>query len=156
MTMRIVTIVIVVILVSAGVLYAADTVRVITRENAIRLESNFISPVKVKVRYNDPLTVRTVKGDWLLVTFKGTSGWIHKSAVTARTASLSGSYGSRGKGASADEVALAGKGFNPQVEASYKNRHPGLQFQTVDTIEHFQVPPENLQDFMRKGGLRTP
>lgn len=154
--MRIITIVIVVILLSTGYLYAAGTVRVITRENAIRLESNFISPVKLKVKYNDPLTVRSVRGDWFLVTFKGISGWIHKTAVVERTAGLSGSYGSRGQGASADEVALAGKGFNPQVESAYKNRHPGLQFQTVDTIEHFQAPPENLQEFMRKGGLRTP
>jgi len=53
-------------------------------------------------------------------------------------------------------VSLAGKGFNPQVEDSYKSRHPGLNYAGVDAIEHDVVSDDTLQAFMMKGGLTAP
>jgi len=143
------------ILLAAGLVHAAGTVRVVTRDNAIRQECRFFSPVKAKVRYGDPLSVKSREGDWYRVSFQGASGCIHKSAVTEGSVKLASGSGS-GRGASSDEVSLAGKGFNPQVEASYRNKHPELSFQTVDSIERYSVPPEKLQDFIVKGGLTTP
>jgi hypothetical protein len=155
MNMRIITIILAVLL-CAGLLHAAETVRVITRENAVRQQCKFYSPVRAKVRYNDPLTVQSRSGDWYKVSFRGVSGCIHKSAVVAGTYRLSGGAGGRGGGASADEVSLAGKGFNPQVEAAYKGKHPGLSFRSVDEVERYKVPDETFQAFLGKGGLTTP
>src|SRR5262245_18511462 len=50
--------------------------------------------------------------------YKTDSGYIHSSAVTSKKVRL-GSASSVGGGASAEEVTLAGKGFNAQVEKSY-------------------------------------
>lgn len=141
---------------SAGLLHAAETVRVITRENAVRKQCRFFAPVAAKVRYNDPLTLLSRNGDWYTVSFRGVSGCIHKSAVTTGSYSLSGGLGGRGGGASADEVSLAGKGFNPQVEAVYKGRHPELSFRSVDDVENCQATQEAFQAFLTKGGLTTP
>jgi hypothetical protein len=155
MNMRSITIILGVLF-SAGLLHAAESARVITRENAVRKQCRFFAPVAAKVRYNDPLTLLSRSGDWYKVSFRGVSGCIHKSAVATGTYRLSGNLGGKGGGASADEVSLAGKGFNPQVEAAYKGKHPGLSFRTVDEVERYHAPDEKLQAFLGKGGLTTP
>ncbi len=140
---------------SAGLLHAAEIVRVVTKENAVRQQCRFFSPVKIKVRYNDPLTILSRSGDWYKVSFRGVSGCIHKGAVVAGSYTPGRSLRGGG-GASAEEVSLAGKGFNPRVEAAYKGRHPGLGFRDVDVVERFQVSEDALESFLRKGGLTTP
>lgn len=134
---------------------AAETVSVVTRDNAIRSESRFFAPVRAKVRFGDRLTVTGRKGDWYQVSAKGVSGWVHKSAVESRSYSVSGRGRSAG-GVSADEVSLAGKGFNPQVEAGYRNANKNLNYGTVDEIERLAVGEKNLETFIRQGGLIQP
>lgn len=139
----------------ASPLWGAESARVVTRENAIRSECRFFAPVKVKVRYNDRLTILGQKGDWFLVSFRGVKGCIHKSALEQKSFRLSSLIGTGG-GATSEEVSLAGKGFNPQVESAYKGKHPNLDFRTVDIIEGFKVPPAELEKFLKEGGLTTP
>jgi hypothetical protein len=133
-----------------------ETARVVTRENAIRESCRFFAPIKVKVKYNDVLKVLSKEGDWFRVRFRKVEGCIHKSAVEEKTFSLSGLTGTKAPSASSDEVALAGKGFNPQVEKSYKQNHPNLDFGKVDMIEKYAVPEDSLRDFAKAGGLNLP
>lgn len=139
-----------------GLCLAADSARVIVKENAIREQCRFFAPVKAKVRYNDLLAITGKSGDWYKVTFKGVNGCVHKSAIEQKSFKLGSLAGSAGSTASRDEVSLAGKGFNPQVEASYKGSHPDLDFRTVDTIEGFKVSSESLAEFVKGGGLNLP
>lgn len=134
----------------------AETLKVIVREGAIREQCKFLSPVKARVNYNDEVEVTGKEGDWLRVKFKKVTGCIHKSAVETKSFSLSGIFGSKGKTASKDEVALAGKGFNPQVEDSFRRKHPELSFQTVDRIERIHVSDDELREFIRTGSLQPP
>jgi hypothetical protein len=55
---------------------------------------------------------------------------------------------------SSDEVALAGKGFTPEVESSYRSKHPEMNFAQVDQIEGFKVDPASLQTFIKEGDLK--
>jgi len=135
---------------------AADTARIITKENAIREDCRFFAPVKAKVRYNDTVTILSRQGDWFRVGFRGVKGCLHKSAVAEKKFSLGSIVSTPAGSTSSEEVALAGKGFNPQVESSYKSRHPELDFRAVDAIERYGVPPEDLAEFIRKGGLNPP
>ncbi|HBR20972.1 MAG TPA: hypothetical protein DD713_00140 [Nitrospiraceae bacterium] len=135
---------------------AADTARVITKESAIRADCKFFSPVRAKVKYNDTLEIISQEGDWFRVKFKNTKGCIHKSAIEEKTFKLSGLLGSRPQSATADEVSLAGKGFNPQVENSYKKKHPNLDFRTVDRIGEYTVSEGEMQSFITSGGLNLP
>lgn len=140
----------------AATALAAETAQVITRENAIRSDARFFAPVKTTVRYNDTVTILAKKGDWVQVRFKGTEGYLHKSALKGKSFGL-GSLGSSNAGkASSDEVALAGKGFNPQVEASYRKGHPEVDFTVVDKVEKTQVTDRELEKFITTGGLNTP
>lgn len=140
----------------AATALAAETAQVITRENAIRSDARFFAPVKTTVRYNDTVTILAKKGDWVQVRFKGTEGYLHKSALKGKSFGL-GSLGSSNAGkASSDEVALAGKGFNPQVEASYRKGHPEVDFRVVDQVEKIQVTDRELEKFITTGGLNTP
>jgi len=134
---------------------SAETVQVTTRENAVRGDCRFFAPVKLKVNLGDRLTVNGRKGDWYLVSAKGVNGCIHKSAVEVRSFASSGRGASAG-GAAADEVSLAGKGFNPQVEAGYRKSGKNLNYAAVDEIVKITVSEKSLESFVLQGGLIQP
>ena len=143
------------ILVFAAVSVLAETVTVITKENTIREYAKFFAPVKANVRYNDRLEVLATEGDWYKVKYGPSIGYIHKSAVEQRVASAA-SYSGKRSSVSEKEAALAGKGFNPQVEASYKSKHPEMKFYLVDSIERYILPDREVAQFITNGGLRQP
>jgi hypothetical protein len=134
---------------------AAETIKVTTRENAVRGECRFFAPVKLKVSLGDQLTVKGRKGDWYLVSAKGVNGCIHKSAVESRSFATAG-RGAASGGTSTDEVSLAGKGFNPQVEAGYRKSNKNLNYAAVDEIIRIQVNEKSLESFVLQGGLIQP
>lgn len=144
------------IVVFSSVFAYAETARVITKENAVREECKFFSPVKAKVKYNDSIEIISKEGDWFRVKFKGVKGCIHKSAIEEKTFRFTGLSGSQAHPASGDEVSLAGKGFNPQVESSYKSKHPELDFKTVDRIGEYKITEEGIKSFIKNGGLNLP
>lgn len=150
------TVIIAMMLVFAATAVLADTVTVITKENAIRQNCKFFAPVKVQVRYNDKLEVLSTEGDWYRVKYGSYTGCIHKTAVEKREASSPGLFSRKSSGVSESEAALAGKGFNPQVEASYKSKHPEMKFYLVDSIERYIVPDKDVAIFIADGGLVQP
>ena len=77
---------------------AAETIQVTTRENAVRGDCRFYAPVKLKVSLGDQLTVKGRKGDWYLVSAKGVSGCIHKSAVEVAQLCILGPEGFNRRG----------------------------------------------------------
>jgi hypothetical protein len=144
------------ILAFCPVVLHAETLSVVTRENALRADCSFLSSVKANLKYGDQLEVVSRDGDWFKMRYKNIKGCIHKSAVTEKKVSLSGVTASKTSSASGEEVALAGKGFNPQVEDSYKRKHAELDFTKVDRIEKFKIPEEELIIFIKNGGLDQP
>jgi hypothetical protein len=141
--------------------YGADIVRVVTKENAVREQCRFFAPVAAKVRYGEPLEVVSAEGDWLRVRFEDTEGCIHKTAITEKKFKKkkikegSGDESASG-GASSEEVALAGKGFNSTVEKKYRSDNPDMDFADVDHIEESSVNDEAMLEFIEEGGLKQP
>lgn len=142
----------------SSVSLGAETVTVVTKENAIRESCRFFSPVKATVHYGEALEVISQEGDWFQVKFRGAQGCIHKSAISKKSFSLSelNVAGSQKQSTSGQEVALAGKGFNPQVEAAYRNQNPQLKFGEVIAIEGYKVSESRLREFIRIGKLNPP
>lgn len=144
----------------AGVLMtgavSGETMRVVTKENALREECRFFAPIRVSLKYNDPVDIISREGDWFRASSKGIRGCIHRTAVQEKSVSLTGSPGGKPGSASQDEIALAGKGFNPQVENSYRRKNPSQNYTAVDRIESFRVSDENLLKFIREGKLQVP
>lgn len=148
--------IVIIILVLIPTLCIAETAKVITKENAIRTDCRFFSVVKSKIKYNDEVEILSQSGDWFKVIFGNVKGCIHKSAIKKNEFSLTGLMGTGTRSTSSDEVALAGKGFNPQVESSYKQKHPDLNFTLVDEIEGYSLSEIQLKNFLTEGGLKLP
>jgi len=147
-----------------GICFAFDadarTLSVIKETDVIRMDCQFASQPKAKVKYGDPLEVIAKVGDWYKVRYQRITGCIHASAVEEKQVNIKGvSSPQTAKGyasVSKEEVALAGKGFNKQVEKAFHEKHPDLDFETVDRIEAFTVPESGLRKFMKNGGLNEP
>lgn len=131
----------------------SETLKIITKENAIRKENRFLSKIILYIKYGDEVEGLGREGDWYKVRFKGEEGWVHKSAVEVRKVDLSGILG--GKRTRHEEVALAGKGFNPDVERAYRNKHPEAMYHIVDRIESLKVKDEEIESFIKKGNLKS-
>ncbi len=100
---------------------AADVVVVKVQSTAVRQAPQFFAPVVATVKAGDKLSKVAEANGWFQVkTTAGASGWIHSGAVEKPKVSLLASSSAMKTQATSSEVALAGKGFNKQVEESYK------------------------------------
>lgn len=127
------------------------TVRVMSAK--VMKGPKFIGSTAGTLSRGDQLTVKEVKGDWYRVEGAAT-GWIHKTNVVEGKVVLSKEPGGGGSGASRDEVELAGRGFTPQIEDSYRQSNPNLDFSHVDAIEQTGIDPAELEAFVAEGGLQ--
>jgi hypothetical protein len=50
-------------------------------------------------------------------------------------------------------MALAGKGFNSDVESQFKANHKDIDFTWVDKMEKIKIPPPELKAFAKAGQL---
>jgi len=51
------------------------------------------------------------------------------------------------------EIALAGKGFNEEVEAQYRKSNKNLDYTWINQMETMKVSPEQVEDFIAGGNL---
>jgi len=134
---------------------AGDNVKVKVKMSTIYEDPRFYSPVVATVGYGEKLEMTGEQGDWAFVEFQGRSGWIHKSSLTSDKINLGTIFfGGGSSAATEDEVALAGKGFTPQIEGAYRQGRPEMNYAMVDRIENYYVDERSLQEFIEKGGLR--
>jgi len=61
--------------------------------------------------------------------------------------------GSGSGGVTSDEVTLAGRGFNSDVEARYSTDNPQLDFAKVDAMEALEITSSQLEQFLVQGGM---
>ena len=127
---------------------AAATVTVLVRETKIRRRPQFYAPAVATARLGQTFSATGPRDGW----YKTAQGYLSASAVTAKRVRLSAGGEAAGD-ASADEITLAGKGFNEQVESSYRSQHPGADFAAVDAMERRTVSDAALRRFLESGGL---
>jgi hypothetical protein len=152
---RVIIFITVLICISPEIINAA-TAKVITRKNAIRENCKFFSPLKSLVQFGNEIELVSKEGDWYRVNFKGISGCIHKTAIKEKKFSLSGLLGGKSRDTSNEEVALAGKGFSPEVESSYRKKHPQFDFDSVNRLEKIEIKKAELYKFIKEGELNLP
>ncbi len=152
----------VVLLLLVGVLVGhnsglAETLKVERAGTQMYQAPNFSSATVGSVPSGAEVAVMSRSGDWVQVNYQGKTGWMHKTSFPQAAGGgmkmpgfLTGGPVQESKG---DEVALAGKGFTPEVEAGYRQKNPGLNYASVDQVEQFQVNPTQLAAFIREGGL---
>lgn len=103
--------------------------------------------------YGEKVEKLAVDGAWLRVLYGKSEGWIHNSMVSAKVAGLSAGQGNVASGASSEELTLAGKGFNAQVEAEYRQKNSTLDFATIDRMEKLVVSQDQMSRFLADGGV---
>ena len=137
----------------AGLAWAAgEVMSVQVRTTKLRSKPSFLGATVVEVGYGAQITVKSTRGPWVEVTAPGgETGWLHESALSEdELAMVSGTINAN-TGASSEEIALAGKGFNDQVESEYQKKHGDLDYTWVDLMEKMVITPEQAEEFLAAG-----
>ena len=127
-----------------GTMYAA------AKTVDLKSSTGFFASKRGSLAYGDQVTVLQVNGKYAEVRSSSNSslsGWTALANLSAKRI-----VSANTTGASASEVALAGKGFNQQVENVYK-AEGALNYADVDKTEQQQVSTEELYDFIVEGHL---
>ncbi len=132
-----------------------DEPAVSVREGELRSAPGFLARVTIRVDYGESVKILEIRGDWLRVRTadSGDEGWLHSTVVAGKEElRLERADGTTASGVTSREIALAGRGFNEQVEAQYKN-DKGLDFTLVDEMEEYGRPVEELAAFFADAGM---
>ncbi|MCP4352445.1 MAG: SH3 domain-containing protein [Desulfobacterales bacterium] len=128
----------------------AKTMSIEVKEAHVRSAPSFFKGKLVKkLPYGYRINVQEQKGSW----YKVSEGWIHSSALTKKKVVLRAGASDVKKGATNDEIALAGKGFNSQVEGEFKSKNQNIDFTWINKMENFTVSQDQMQKFLKKGEL---
>lgn len=102
--------------------------------------------------YGDPVTVLREQGAWVEIrsASRSISGWMKSAGLSSRRITA----GSGSTSTSANELALAGKGFNEEVEKSYQDGS-GLDYSAVNAMEALEISEDDLYAFLEEGRLVT-
>lgn len=150
---HLVRIILMVALLVAGLAWAAGQVMSVqVRTSQLRSRPSFLGSTVTEVGYGAQVTVKSHKGSWVEVSVPGgQSGWLHESALSEDELAMVSGELEANTGASGEEIALAGKGFNKQVEGEYRKQNGDLDFTWVDLMETMVISPEQAEEFLAAG-----
>jgi uncharacterized protein YgiM (DUF1202 family) len=125
------------------------------KKGVVRLTPSFLSRIVTELAYGDRVYVLEEKGSWTGVGVSGSAvkGWIHSSALTPKKIVLKAGSENVQVAASSKELALAGKGFNQQVESEFRAKNSDLDFTWIDRMEKFVVSQKQMKQFLKEGEL---
>jgi hypothetical protein len=126
------------------------------RSETVRSTPNYLGGRVGEVSYGTELKVVGEEGNWYQI--ESPSGWLPKSALCKHKVKVGSAQkaAASGGGVKHDEVALAGKGFNPQVEVQFRKDNPNYSsaFVNVDRVETFGASEQELKSFRALGKLQ--
>ncbi len=152
----------VLLVLASAAAFAADAAQmsVTVQETKVRATPSALGKIVGSLSYGDRVTILDQPAGapktWRKVSSaeKGIQGWVSLSALTDKAVKLqAGSENVQG-GASSGEVALAGKGFNEEVEKQYKSEGH-LDYTWVDRMAAYNPTDEQVAAFLKDGGLST-
>lgn len=129
------------------------TMYVAAKSIELKSSTGFFASAKGTLAYGAAVTVLQINGKWAEVQSSANasvSGWTAVANLSAKRIVSTG--GTTAGGATASEVALAGKGFNQEIENAYKAKGR-LNYADVDRTEAQKVSKKELQDFIVAGHL---
>jgi len=135
---------------AAAQVSAGGTLYVAVRSVALKSSTGFFASTRGTLNYGDRVIVIRVNGRFAEVrsaTNSSLTGWTATANLSVRQV-VAGSTNT----ASASEVALAGKGFNQEVENAYKTQGT-LNYADVDAVETIEVNDSELRRFLEEGRL---
>jgi len=127
------------------------TLYVAVKTQPLKSSTGFFASTRGTLNYGDRVTVLQVNGRFVEVrsaTNSSLTGWAPSANLSAREI-VSGNTATL----SARETALAGKGFNQEVEDSYRSQNRNLNYADVDRVERITVSEADLRRFLEEGRL---
>lgn len=121
------------------------TMYVAVKSAALKSSTGFFAKTVKTLSLGDAVTVIRDTGKWMEIRAGASSGWAASTSLSAKRVTGSG------YSAAAREIALAGKGFSPEVEIEYRKN--GLDYSAVDSMENLTIPEEELLKFINDGRL---
>jgi SH3-like domain-containing protein len=138
--------------VSAGAALAAP-MSVQVRNGKVRATPSQLGAVVATVDYGARVQAGTPEKGWYPVTTaQGQKGWLHESALSKKPIAMRAGTTDAATGVSSDEVALAGKGFNEEVEAKLK-KEGKLDYTWVDRMAAINIGADEISQFRTQGRL---
>ncbi|MCL2185222.1 MAG: SH3 domain-containing protein [Treponema sp.] len=140
------------VLFAAGIVAAqanpGGTMYVSVKTVTLKSGTGFFAGNRGELQYGDRVTVVRVDGRFVEVkNANNVTGWTPTANLSARQV-ITGTSST----ATAREVALAGKGFNQEVETSYRAQG-NLNYADVDRVEAITVNENDLRRFLEEGRL---
>jgi uncharacterized protein YgiM (DUF1202 family) len=130
------------------------------QEVKVRATPGFLGKIVGTLQYGDRVTVLAQPAgspqSWRKISVPGKSiqGWVNLSALTEKEIKLQAGSQTAQTGASSGEVALAGKGFNENVEKEYK-AEGNVDYTWVDRMETYNPTDQQVAAFLQQGGLNA-
>ncbi len=126
------------------------------KQGQVRSTPSFLGKIVANLSYGDRVETVEESNGWIKVVLPGKkgTGWMHGSALSAKRIALRAGTRAEQAAASSGELALAGKGFNADIEAEFKKKNRNLDFATIDRMQGIKVPQEKVVSFIKEGGLQ--
>jgi uncharacterized protein YgiM (DUF1202 family) len=134
----------------SGQVSRGATLYVAVKSLNLKSSTGFFASNRGVLNYGDRVIVLQVSGKFAEVRNMANSsvtGWMPSANLSVKQI-VSGSSST----ASASEIALAGKGFNQEVENAYKTKG-NLNYADVDRVETVTVREADLLRFLEEGRL---
>ncbi len=126
------------------------------REGQLRSAPSFLGSIIGPVSYGERVQTIQKQGDWFEVkSSKNLQGWIHECALTSKQVVLKPGAQTQ-SGASGQEIALAGKGFNEDVEAQYRKNNSRIDYTWVNRMETIRISRDQMISFLDEGKVKSP
>ncbi len=136
---------------------AVEQMSVQVQNAQLRADASYLARPVGNAPYGTQVTILQERGDWRQVQPPGgPGGWVHLSALSAKRIAMKAGAQDVGTAASGEELALAGKGFNSDVEADFKNKNRQIDFTWIDRMEKIKVPVETITKFLSEGQVKPP
>jgi hypothetical protein len=135
--------------------FAGKIMSIQVKEAHLRSAPSFLSEIIGKFVYGDRVRIAEESGAWRKVgPAEGVpKGWLHSSALTKKKVVLQPGNADVEEAATSDELALAGKGFNKQVEEQFRSDNPDADYAWIDWMEQIVVSQDDMRRFQEEGGL---
>lgn len=140
------------VMLNTQILAAGTKMSVQVRDAKVKAEPAPFSRVIGSATLADQVTIIGEKGTWSKVRLSsGVTGWLPTSSLTRKKLKLQAADASTKTSASSGEMALATKGFNPQVEEAFKKNNKDISFEWVDKMEKDKFSLKEIKKFLKKG-----
>ncbi|MBN1283179.1 MAG: hypothetical protein JXA24_05320 [Proteobacteria bacterium] len=129
------------------------SLKIQVREIQVKSAPNYLSSTVGSLGFGAVIEVTGEEGNWYRIA--SPAGFVPKNATGKKSGSVESSERYAAKGVTHDETALAGKGFNPQVEGQYKKSSASLAaaYRQVDRVDAIRISDGELSQFLAQGKL---